>query len=57
MNSVLRPRALKDQVAQLPGDGIVLRDLHIVLGARGLMSGRHAAIDPIRPIEKSPRPA
>src|SRR5258708_4233539 len=42
----------KDDLSQLPGHGGAFRQLHIVLGAGGLMSGGDASIHPIRFIEK-----
>src|SRR6185503_20074738 len=46
---------LGNGVAQFTRDGMIFRQLQIVLRARGLWSRGHAAIDPVRGVERSPR--
>ena len=57
MNSGLRCSAGEDQVAELARGRMVLRQLQVVLDARGLVAGGHAAVHPVGRVEQRPRMA
>jgi hypothetical protein len=45
----------QDQIAELAGNGVILRQLGIVFHTRRLMARRHAAVDPVGRLEQPTR--